>query len=252
MPREFTTAILLGFLSLWSTFKFGETSPQSNEAALQISCPTGTHQVRAAPVHTESDHALACADTQGVWAGPYQERFNDDTVAVRGIYLGGQPNGSWTFFYKGGATMMSGSFRSGKREGIWTSFYENGHKLGQGPYHNDDLDGHWINWYEDGTRKSEGSYKSGDEWGLWSFWYANGRLQKRGKYFGRRIVPPRNASVPAESGLWTYWYEKGLKQMEGSYRKGERMGEWTEWSEDGSITSHTRFPTPHESAAHCL
>lgn len=249
--RQFPRARLGALLGLAITCAFAREAPGSGQTPAAPSCPRGSHQVRASSVHTESDHALACADANGVWTGPYQERFADDTLAVKGAYQVGQPDGPWLFYYKSGAIMMSGAFRAGQREGVWTSFYENGRKLGSGPYHNDQLQGRWVTWYEDGTLKSEGSYHDGEESGLWSFWYPNGKLEKKGQYFGRRVVPPKNVSVPAELGLWTYWYDNGLKRIEGKFCAGERVGLWTEWSEDGSVSAQTQFPDSHGSDGRC-
>jgi len=206
-------------------------------AKLPFAWPPGFELVRKAPIHTESDHALACSDREGVWQGPYQEEYEDGTVAVSGRYKDGQPDDEWTFFYRDGARLSRGVFREGRRKEQWTTFYENGRKLAEGTYRDGEPDGHWTNWYEDGTRQSEGDYLAGEESGVWTYWFPNGRMDRTGVYHGRRVVPPRNASVPAESGKWTYWYESGSKRTEGCFNNGVQVGVWTEWSEEGKAST---------------
>ncbi|MDQ6663193.1 MAG: hypothetical protein M3Z23_02235, partial [Acidobacteriota bacterium] len=82
-----------------------------------FSCSAGRKAVRAAPVHTQSDHALGCTGKDGRWQGLYQERFDDESIAATGQYEGGQPGGVWTFFYRNGARMTHGAFRLGRKEG---------------------------------------------------------------------------------------------------------------------------------------
>jgi antitoxin component YwqK of YwqJK toxin-antitoxin module len=225
----FLVLLLAGF----ATFTLAS---QRNEPS--ISCEGRRPPFRTAAVHTRSDYALACTDSHGVWHGPYQERFDDATLALSGYYKRGQPEGLWTFFYRKGTQMTRGSFHAGRREGQWTSFYENGRLLGQGPYRKDTLDGYWTAWHESGSRKSAGAYRKGEEVGRWTYWYPSGRRDRSGEYQGRRIMLPQNVSVPAERGKWTYWYESGNKRLEGCFRNGEQIGVWTEWSEDGHVKSH--------------
>ena len=237
MHRAIVLRVLAIVTSPCGVIVSDRATPPPTTAQVSIRCMDDTHPMRAKPTHTESDHALGCADTRGVWQGPYQERFADESLAAKGRYSNGQPDGTWVFFYRSGREMMRGHFREGMREGVWISYFEDGRKLARGPYVRDALSGRWLSWYEDGTRKSEGSYHNGEEAGTWTYWYTNGHLQSRGAYRGRRIVPPRNASVPAQSGHWTYWYESGAKHMEGCFRDGEKVGKWKEWAEDGSVSA---------------
>ena len=36
-----------------------------------------------------------------------------------------------------------------------------------------------------------------------------------------------------ETGLWVYYHKNGVKWMEGRYEKGQKVGTWTEWFNDG-------------------
>jgi antitoxin component YwqK of YwqJK toxin-antitoxin module len=206
--------------------------------------------MRGSAVHTQSDYALACPDASGRWNGPYQE-WRHSGLAVAGHYSNGQPEDEWTFFYPNGRILKRGSYRAGLRQGEWRSYYENGRKLAEGAYRDDALNGRWTEWYETGVRKSQGAYQNGEEAGQWTFWHPNGRLDRAGNYRGRRIVPPRNASVPAESGKWTYWYDNGHKRMEGCFRDGLQVGLWTEWSPEGQVTSQKTFGPAGAATAPC-
>jgi len=204
-------------------------------------CPGGRPPVRAAAAHTEADHALACTDPQGTWDGPYHEVSRDGRLTVSGVNRAGAPEGVWTFFYGNGAVMKREILRAGTRDGVYSAFYENGTRAAEGAYRDGQPDGLWREWYGDGRLRSQGRFDRGQETGRWTYWFPNGQPDRTGEYRGRRLLPPRQISVPAETGRWTYWYPDGAKRMEGCYRAGERVGEWTEWSETRQVTSRTTY-----------
>jgi antitoxin component YwqK of YwqJK toxin-antitoxin module len=213
-----------------------------SQAEVPLRCPGDRDAVRDRALYAEiADHAIGCTDDQGAWDGPYQERFADGRVAVRGAQRHAHPEGLWTFFYANGQTMMRGRFRAGHRQGPWTSFYENGKRLGQGSYRDDMLDGRWTTWREDGSRESVGSYRRGDKEGPWTYFHPNGRPDRAGAYRGVRRVPPRNAPVPAETGQWTYWHDNGKRRAQGTFRNGEQIGLWIEWSPGGQEISRKQL-----------
>jgi hypothetical protein len=68
--------------------------------------------------------------------------------------------------------------------------------------------------------------------GPFSSWYANGAIASHGTYVdtGARSIP---------DGIWTFWYPNGQRRSHGAYRRGQPVGCFVMWDEQGAQLTGT-------------
>jgi hypothetical protein len=68
--------------------------------------------------------------------------------------------------------------------------------------------------------------------GPFTSWYPNGAVESHGRYvsYGARSVP---------EGLWAFWHPNGQRWVIGNYHRGEPVGCFAEWDENGKRSTGT-------------
>ncbi|WP_164974328.1 toxin-antitoxin system YwqK family antitoxin [Filimonas effusa] len=101
--------------------------------------------------------------------------------------------------YQNGYVQSKGALINGKRNGLWTFYNEDGNVRSECLYYNDSLCGQSIAYFKaSGDTLSIGSYINGSEDGEWRSFYGNNILARKAYYNkGEKI------------GIWEYYAEDG-------------------------------------------
>jgi len=54
------------------------------------------------------------------------EHYDNGQLKLKGLLLGGEMHGSWSFFRRDGSLMRTGSFDRGRQVGIWRTYDRTG------------------------------------------------------------------------------------------------------------------------------
>ena len=85
-----------------------------------------------------------------IFNGPYEERYDNGVIYMRGEVAGGMRAGQWITFYQDGKEWSRGTYKAGFREGYGVSYWQNGQKSSEGNYKGDKMVGKWKFWSEEG------------------------------------------------------------------------------------------------------
>ena len=89
--------------------------------------------------------------------------FLDSTqtiVFTRGYCKNGQPDSTWTEFYRTGKIRATYSYYKGKREGEYKTYFENGQIKSSGHYRNNCPHGEWLTYLPDGRLDTKIYYEN--------------------------------------------------------------------------------------------
>lgn len=170
----------------------------------------------------------------------------------------------------------------GRRQGLWTDFYPNGQKRYEGQFKNDKCTGEFKYYDEQGRLKATNTFDKSGEKALNKTYSENGTLIATGYYIHQKkegewryfskdngvlILVEENMDGKAH-GFSKVYYETGTLMMErqfvnglldghakiyypsgalkeeGDYLKGEKVGIWTAYNEDGDEISRENFTAP--------
>lgn len=147
--------------------------------------------------------------------------------------------GEYIVYYTNGQIYIKRDYKKGAQFGNIESYqYEINGKL---EYHWKMADSSLFELYDNNDKlKLRTQFKGGIKeefghepepayFGEYQTYYPNGNPHTKanclqGNYWGEMVF----------DGLKTTWYENGQKRSEGNYRKGEKVGTWTRWNENGS------------------
>jgi len=91
-------------------------------------------------------------------------------------------------------------------------------------------------YYENGNLRVEGEFnESGKKDGKWVYFYEDGKKWSEG-YFYEGLNHKKR----------TTWHENGVKHYEGTYDKGERVGIWKFYNEQGALTKEIDYDNQPE------
>ncbi len=126
-----------------------------------------------------------CLDARGAQEGPYTVDDAAGTPRVRGAYVGGRRDGSWSFFDARGRLRAHGSYDAAEalqrdaalptaggdvRIGWWRRFHSDGRVREEGAYLHDRRAGEWRFIDDYGVDRLTGSFVDGAPVGTFSFW----------------------------------------------------------------------------------
>ncbi len=97
-------------------------------------CKTG-HRTRAALNGKESIGEINQADSSGLKQGLWKI-YEGDVLIAEGTYLGGEPDGLWTYWYENGQKKEEGNYARGMKNGIWVEWYQDGAVMWKGEWEN--------------------------------------------------------------------------------------------------------------------
>ncbi len=155
-------------------------------------------------------------------------------------------------------------------DGFRVETREDGSRKAEGMIVNGHRDGDWTEWHPDGALRGRGVYFAGMRQGAWEFWDADGATTTRGAYLyglpegdwetfedGQREqvqyahgarhgrLTQRNAAdqlvleeawfLDKRHGASTSYHPNGTLASQGSYSHGQKAGEWSYWSPDGTL-----------------
>jgi antitoxin component YwqK of YwqJK toxin-antitoxin module len=88
-----------------------------------------------------------------------------------------------------------------------------------------------VFYYESGQKRVEGHYNAdGKKDGRWVYWYENGNKWSEG-YFSEGLDDRKR----------TTWHENGQLHFTGKLDKGERIGVWRFYDENGKMTKELDY-----------
>src|ERR1019366_3121208 len=194
--------------------------------------------------------------------------------SVGNVDAAGGNIGYWNYYYSNGILQAEGGFDDkNQRDGVWKfydqnqtlkdveryshgklsgkaeGYYSNGSIKANYNYVNGLLDGLQIIYYPTGVKKNEYEYKAGEEIKQRNF-YKTGKLEyevtvANKKYEGDVTKYYKNGHIKEKSffkegnreGKYESYYNVSEKQLqsEGIYEKGEVVGEWKSYHQNGKL-----------------
>lgn len=175
--------------------------------------------------------------------------YPDSTVMALGSVFKGHKNGRWQSFYADGNIHTNGYVTDSSFYGKWKFYYPNGSIKAKGEFKYmvnpcDSMlmvlipNGKWKYWSENGKLLTKRYYSTQlhvnqSKYGNYIEKYPNGKTKVKGKYFKGQKV-----------GVWVYYHENGMKAKEEIYQynadwaaihKDYPIGVWYFWNENGKL-----------------
>lgn len=147
-----------------------------------------------------------------------------------------EDEGTWKYYYENGNLKEVGHYitHAEYKNGEWKSYYDNGQLAKIENYYVDKLDGDWISYYRNGQIKEEGKYENGGRDGRWEVFYENGQLKEKGRYKSVSAEYSYMENNSYKDSRWTYYHPNGEVKAKGKYEKGEKIGSWDYYDEQGN------------------
>ncbi len=188
--------------------------------------------------------------------GPWQNMYANGKLKTTGQFHHGIPIGEFTHYYEDGKKRASVVFSNNGRIAQSTTYYPTGNVMAVGKYIDQQKDSTWL-YYADSTDKLlskehyihgnlEGEsityypgtkqaaeiiiYKKGKKQGPLLKYFPDGSLMTRGTYVNDLL-----------DGEFFLYYPDGKPQLIGAYSKGEQIGDWKYFDEEGNEMSYDDF-----------
>lgn len=140
----------------------------------------------------------------------------------QGVFIHGEFDGTWTWWYPGGDVHRLENYRRGVLDGEFLELDTMGNPIVKGGYTNGFKDGYWIVEVQDYVE--QGKYIEGMKHGMWQHIYPDNSLQYEGEWkFDQPI------------GKHKMWHANGVLKEVGVYQNGLKHKKWKEFNLDGSI-----------------
>jgi antitoxin component YwqK of YwqJK toxin-antitoxin module len=180
------------------------------EADLDFTCPPGA-------TLREIARDAACETPDGVGEGPFWQRFDDGSLRIWGTARGGETDGRWIQWHRGGARAIEAQYRAGVLDGAFTMWNEDGVKVYAGTHDaRGEMHGVWTRWWPSGAERARWEMRHG---------VAHGRVEA--------------------------WWESGERRLAGRRESGLREGHWIWWDETGRETARCRYARDAVVAGRC-
>lgn len=161
-------------------------------------------------------------DGGGHFNGPYTVWRDKKVPRVKGQYVHGHRDGTWTWTDRDNNKEGEGTYVGGKKDGVWNEWFEN--KLTfTGTYVAGKPDGTFISYDHNG--KEVGRFDIKDGTGMWTTWQPNAHLAKSKEYLRKG----------EKDGLYQELVGRDKVVVEGHYSGGMKWGSWKEWSPEGVL-----------------
>ena len=82
--------------------------------------------------------------------GPFQLKFENDVLALKGQYEKRLRAGEWEHYYPNGQIMAKGIYVDGQKQGPWEFFFSDGSPMASGNYKDNLKEGDWMEYLRDG------------------------------------------------------------------------------------------------------
>jgi len=185
----------------------------------------------------EKDGVLVMRDGSKSVTGKLIDYWEDDQKKFEIEYQNGIMSGKAVFYDSTGHKISEGFNKDGKAHGKITKWYKNGNKESEIHYLFGRKDGISKKWYEeDGQLQWKKKYNNEVPVGKWAYYYSNGQLD----------IEFETKNGQADDYIIKY-HPNGNKKEEGKVEKGQKVGLWKYYSEDGTLTKTEELnPTPEE------
>jgi antitoxin component YwqK of YwqJK toxin-antitoxin module len=178
--------------------------------------------------------------------GIITEYHNTGEFRAKGLYVAGNKNGEWIYYYPNGKIEQKGVYdKKGRPKGVWRWYYENEALMREESYVNGKREGPMTDYTEEGKILTKGEYFDGMKQGIWV--YETPEYKEIGKFtddkqdsMWRSFYMPKGKPRfegkfinDEPEGLHTWYYENGAKMFFGNYAGGLKQGDWRYFDENG-------------------
>jgi antitoxin component YwqK of YwqJK toxin-antitoxin module len=168
----------------------------------------------------------------GLLNGSRKVYLESGTLKESGTYLNGEAYGHFVFYYENGLILSEVDYKFNKKNGLEVSYNEEGKKTAEYFLTDDIKNGKEKIFFTSGKLKEERNWKMGKDHGNTKIYYESGVLQIDAQFLNGK----------AHGDFITY-YENGKTHMKSKFdttslAKSNLIGDFYEYSEDGSIKSH--------------
>lgn len=213
----------------------------------------------------ESTGSYRGGEKTGTWTRWYPSGIEAeiDTWVVAGTPPVGLREGPYAKSHPQGVHAEAGQYLAGLQSGDWQTWHDNGVKATAGRYEAGLSTGVWQVWERDGLIGLEGPFVTGiahGEFSIWS-WQYGARIKSVGTVLSGVLQGPWHASYVGQAGggdtggpagdvtyfdgvregtSTTFW-ETGALASEGPYHRGEVVGRWKFYYENGQLRLDVGF-----------
>jgi len=192
----------------------------------------------------------------GKQVGLWKSYYNTGKLETRRHYKNGKLEGNWKEYDKNGKLKEIIPYKNGKINGNWKKYDETGKLKEITPYKNGKINGNWKKYDENGVLKENTYIENGNFSKLHeTFYYPNGQIYKTGHtnngikkygvwkwfYEDGKLKEINHYKDGMEDGENKSYYPNGNLKSEGQNKKGERVGWFIFYKEDGKPQSASAF-----------
>ena len=190
-------------------------------------------------------------DGGGHFHGPYTVWRDKKVPRVKGQYVHGRRDGTWTWTDRDNNKEGEGTYVNGKKDGVWNEWFEN--KLTfTGTYVEGKPEGTFIS--SDHNGKEIGRFDMKDGTGMWITWQPTAHTAQSKEYLyqgtkdglyqelvGRnKVLVEGHYSGGVKSGVWKKWTADGVLLVEETWKRGKLDGKWKKLVA-GKVTSEATY-----------
>jgi hypothetical protein len=129
-----------------------------------------------------------CETTDALFDGPYERWYLHGVRSAAGQYVGGWPEGEWTWWAADGSVLSQGTYAHGRKTGTWTQWWPNGRVAETLEYRGGKPDGVLRRYYAQGEAAAQGGFRAGQRDGVWQDYFHSGALLARLMYEGGSLA----------------------------------------------------------------
>lgn len=184
--------------------------------------------------------------------GVYKRYYSNGQLSEETLYDNGELEGKFKTFHRNGAVNIEGEYKDDKPFGHWKYYHDNGQLIEEGDFKDGERIGVWESYRYNGQLESVSDFgTTGKKTGVYKEYDFDGKLSIELTYKGEDIISYKTYSSKGEvlaSGElkkkeleFVNYHSNGVKSVEGKYYKGNEVGEWKYYDNQGHLTSRLNF-----------
>lgn len=171
---------------------------------------------------------------QGAWQKTYP---NNSALLYKGTFKDDKPVGTFEYYFPNGE--KKAVITHGLPGGVSSVllYFENGQLLSDGFYRAEKKDSLWYNYSAEGELISTENYKNDQLEGKSTYYYKEGQVYEHKLQIEHRAVYQNGVL----NGKYQSYFYNGKLKSEGQYLKGDKSGEWIEYTSGGLLLVRSHY-----------
>jgi len=191
--------------------------------------------------HDNGNKSLVSTIRNGKFNGEFKRWLENGKLAEQGTYVDGVQEGLWTEWVISDDNEQEhihsrqGVYVHGKATGLWTVWWLGTNIISAETHYSANRhNGTTVNYYSNGKKRQEEYYSNDILHGESKKWYPTGKLKSETEYYKGQL-----------DGKYTEYYNDELHTPKtiGYYKKGNKVGLWRHFDDNGDLTNEMYHTT---------